>query len=65
MAAASSFRRASEVGEVPSEEVVPPATEKNKEKEKKSFSRLPRFKPKLSAYGLRPITHKSFTNKRM
>jgi len=30
---------------------------KTKEKEKKSFSRLPRFNPKLSAYGLRPIAH--------
>ena len=36
---------------------------KTKEKEKKSFSRLPRFNPKLSAYGLRPIAHNKQKNK--
>ena len=38
---------------------------KTKEKEKKSFSRLPRFNPKLSAYGLRPIAHNCTKTKTM
>jgi hypothetical protein len=64
MTAATCFRCASEMGEGLEKEWSNPSFDHlqlrgKKKNEKKSFSRVPRFDPKLSVFGLRPISHDS------